>query len=274
MVVNHSLIVLIGFSQGLYALCHFAVLAENLKNFISSSLTPRFTTQSDGGSKTHCSLRANEGHRQHFDSHFWPAIDKPDNMSCSQDLLLVQRASAELETLRKVPKHDGSPFPRNCHRLLYQIPGNTNCIDCGSPNPEWASVTYGVLLCVNCSGRHRSYGVQISRVRSIAMDAWSHTQVLALLEGGNQQMKQFFHRHQMHGESTSALDLQYKTKAARFYKTHLDQHVSKVAEAGLYTGRQASRSKLAKQQPRRSSIKSANESASRSPSYSGAIAVR
>jgi len=137
-------------------------------------------------------------------------------MKNSQDQLLVQRAAKELETLRHVPKHDGLPFPRNCRRLLYQIPGNTNCIDCGNPNPEWASVTYGVLLCVNCSGRHRSYGVKTSRVRSIDMDAWSHSQVLALLEGGNQQMKQFSHRHQKQGESISALDIQYKTKAARF----------------------------------------------------------
>jgi hypothetical protein len=132
-------------------------------------------------------------------------------------------------------------FPRNCRRLLYEIPGNTHCIDCGNPNPEWASVTYGILLCVNCSGRHRSYGVNTSRVRSITMDAWSHNQVLALLEGGNHQMKRFFQRHQMHGETVHARDLQYRTKAAHFYRTHLDHHVTKVAEAGLYHGRETVR---------------------------------
>lgn len=194
-------------------------------------------------------------------------------MHCSQDQIVVQRAASELESFRKVPKHDGLPFPRNCRRLLYQIPGNSNCIDCGNANPEWASVTYGVLLCVNCSGRHRSYGVQTSRVRSIAMDAWSHSQVLALLEGGNQQMKQFFQRHHMHGESIEALDIQYRTKAARFYKKSLDQHVDKVAGAGLYSGREASR-KSSKTPPGRQPIDSMEKSTVRPNMCAGSISVR
>ena len=170
------------------------------------------------------------------------------NMSCcqqQQDRTIVQRAACELENLRKEKNthhvHDGLSFPRNCKRLLFQIPGNTRCVDCGSASPEWASVTYGVLLCMNCSGRHRSYGVSTSRVRSIDLDAWSHSQVLALLEGGNQQMKQFFLRHHMDGKTLEELNLQYQTKAADFYKTHLHQHVTRVAEAGVYHGREVSR---------------------------------
>jgi hypothetical protein len=71
------------------------------------------------------------------------------------------------------------------------------------------------------------------------MDAWSHSQVLAMLEGGNEQLQNFFHRHQLGDNSTH----RYKTKAAKFYKTHLGNHVQKVGNAGLYKGREASRKK-------------------------------
>lgn len=38
---------------------------------------------------------------------------------------------------------------------------------------QWASVNNGILLCLNCSGVHRSFGVRVSFVRSITMDSWS-----------------------------------------------------------------------------------------------------
>jgi hypothetical protein len=49
--------------------------------------------------------------------------------------------------------------------------GNDRCIDCGSKlSVDWASVNLGVFFCIDCSGRHRSFGVHISFVRSITMD--------------------------------------------------------------------------------------------------------
>ena len=160
---------------------------------------------------------------------------------CSEDPSIVQRVAAELETLRNVPKqHDGASFPTSCRKLVYSIAGNSSCIDCGNANPDWASITYGVLLCVRCSGTHRSYGVATSRVRSVSMDAWSHKQVLAMIEGGNDQMHHFFTRHQM-GNKSKASSRRYMTKASKFYRTNLDKHVQKVAANGDYKGREASR---------------------------------
>lgn len=163
-------------------------------------------------------------------------------MTSSEDLSIVTRAAAELEHLRKVPQHDGTSFPRACRKMMLSLPGNSRCVDCGNLNPDWASVSYGVLLCVRCSGRHRSYGVAKSRVRSISMDAWSHTQVLAMLEGGNEQLQSFFQRHQM-GNTSIASSHRYHTKAAEFYRTHLDIHARKVGSCGLYGGRSQSRKK-------------------------------
>jgi hypothetical protein len=70
-------------------------------------------------------------------------------------------------------------------------------------------------------------------------------QVLAMLEGGNEQLSQFFTRHKMsttdyNNNETPVLD-RYKTKAASFYKQHLAKHVQEVAEGGVYMGREASR---------------------------------
>ena len=56
----------------------------------------------------------------------------------------------------------GRRFPTSCLRLVRGLPGNSRCVDCDEMNPEWASVSYGVLLCLRCSGRHRGLGVNVS----------------------------------------------------------------------------------------------------------------
>lgn len=54
--------------------------------------------------------------------------------------------------------------------LLRRVPGNDVCADCSSPEPDWASLNLGILLCIECSGVHRNLGVHISKVRSLTLD--------------------------------------------------------------------------------------------------------
>ncbi|KAF1774492.1 Arfaptin homology (AH) domain/BAR domain [Phytophthora cactorum] len=49
---------------------------------------------------------------------------------------------------------------------------NPCCADCGQEPAEWVSINIGCLLCIECSGIHRSLGVHESKVRSLALDSW------------------------------------------------------------------------------------------------------
>lgn len=54
--------------------------------------------------------------------------------------------------------------------------GNYWCADCGSNSKvEWVSINLGIILCIECSGIHRSLGTHISKVRSLTLDIKSFT---------------------------------------------------------------------------------------------------
>jgi Arf-GAP/SH3 domain/ANK repeat/PH domain-containing protein len=55
--------------------------------------------------------------------------------------------------------------------------GNRLCADCGTDNKvDWCSINLGILLCIECSGIHRSLGTHISKVRSLTLDTAVFTQ--------------------------------------------------------------------------------------------------
>jgi len=144
-------------------------------------------------------------------------------------------------------------FPVACKRLLHSLCGNHNCVDCNARDPEWAAISYGALVCIKCSGKHRSMGVAVSQVRSVSMDHWTYKEVVLMLEGGNAQLGGFFERHALTQNeferqekrsnrkeqpsdkrrsltSENVTSVRYKTKAALFYKNQLEAHVGRMLE--------------------------------------------
>ncbi|CAI2171027.1 3349_t:CDS:2 [Funneliformis geosporum] len=54
-------------------------------------------------------------------------------------------------------------------------PSNASCADCGARKTEWCSINLGIVLCIECSGIHRSLGTHISKIRSLTLDTTSYT---------------------------------------------------------------------------------------------------
>uniref|UniRef100_H2MNT0 Arf-GAP with coiled-coil, ANK repeat and PH domain-containing protein n=1 Tax=Oryzias latipes TaxID=8090 RepID=H2MNT0_ORYLA len=75
---------------------------------------------------------------------------------------------------------------------VQSLPGNELCSDCGQMAPCWASINLGVLLCIECSGIHRSLGVHFSKVRSLTLDSWEPELLKLMCELGNTVINQIY----------------------------------------------------------------------------------
>ncbi|KAM7394089.1 hypothetical protein PAMP_020909 [Pampus punctatissimus] len=76
---------------------------------------------------------------------------------------------------------------------LMQQPGNNLCADCGAPDPDWASYTLGIFVCLNCSGMHRNLPA-VSKVKSIRLDRWEDSLVESMRERGNSAAKAVYEK--------------------------------------------------------------------------------
>jgi hypothetical protein len=108
--------------------------------------------------------------------------------------------------------------------ILLSDSENRKCFDCGLSPASWASVNNSIYLCLDCAGIHRSFGVNISYIRSNIIDKWNETQITFLKVGGNKRLRELLNLYEV-PTSTPKENL-YNSKLLEYHRNQIKNDVT------------------------------------------------
>jgi len=168
-------------------------------------------------------------------------------------MYILSSECAPMPALAPLPPQRMGSYNSRLHCAKESLPNlllhaNPQCADCCAPEPEWASVTFGTLICLQCAGKHRALGVGVSFVKSLVMDDWNKDQLERIRCGGNSKQVAFFKSSHCKGCVSRAnktlgreglsfalwnTKSKYCSNTATVYRNWLEQRVEGLSDGDL-----------------------------------------
>jgi len=97
---------------------------------------------------------------------------------------------------------------------LLKKPENKECADCRRKSPTWASILFGIFICIKCSGFHRELSTSIAKVKSVDLDKWN-TSVVELYCKINNQIANSYWEYKLDDDSSFFIKIREDDNALR-----------------------------------------------------------
>lgn len=141
----------------------------------------RTSTSSSSSEHTSTNLKSHRSKvyllfKDHLEAEKWFDILKQANLETKQ------YSSSAVGASSKHNDHHTSVATSLIDVVMSQHESNSRCCDCGdSQTVEWISINLLCVICIKCSGVHRSMGSHVSKVRSLTLDSFTSPEILHLL---------------------------------------------------------------------------------------------